>query len=93
MIKQFSIKRERPHSLASPWILIFEKTKWIQLLPEFNSKAVTFYTNEYRVCRRMERGDWEERRGGGGAADWIIFKVAPVFKGGAGMLHTAGETK
>lgn len=41
----------------------------------------------------METGAREERSGGGGAADWTIFKVAPVFRGGAGMLCKAGETK
>lgn len=41
----------------------------------------------------MERGALEEGSGGGGAADWTVFKVAPVFRGGAGMLCKAGETK
>lgn len=41
----------------------------------------------------MKRGDREEGTRGGGAADWTVFKVAPVFRGGAGILHMAGETK
>lgn len=41
----------------------------------------------------MERGDWEEWRGGGGVVDWIIFKVVLVFKGGVGMFYIVGEMK
>lgn len=52
-IKRFSAKKKkkgRPHNLASPRTLIFEKSKWVQLLPEFNSKAVTFCTDESPAC-------------------------------------------
>lgn len=39
----------------------------------------------------MARRDGGEWSGGGGAAEWTVFKVAPVFRGGAGMLRTAPE--